>query len=197
MSVGLSGKLALIAITVTAMAGGFGLGYFVGRNVPAPPVQPVPQVVPSNLPGPDARVAKEEVKPQDSPSPSPAQAPARDDGTTSGRGTPPEVQKTVAPPAAEAGKAAVAANMSDDAKVQSGPVYTVQVGAFRNRKDADALAADLEGKGLKVRRQKVGKKDKALYKVMVGEFGEKKEAEVLALKLKKTEGLKTFVTPKN
>jgi cell division septation protein DedD len=197
MSVGLSGKLALIAITVTAMAGGFGLGYVVGRNVPAPPVQLAAQVVLSNPPGPDVRVAKEEVKPQDSPSPSPAQAPVRDDSTASRRATPPEGQKTATPPAAEPGKAAVAANMSDDPKVQSGPVYTVQVGAFKNRKDADALTANLEGKGLKARRQKVGKKDKALYKVTVGEFSEKKEAEVLALKLKKTEGLKTFVTPKN
>jgi cell division septation protein DedD len=195
MSVGLSGKLALIAITVTAMAGGFGMGYFVGRNVPAPPVQPTAQVVLPNPPGPDARVAKEEVEAQNSSSP--AQASAKDDGTTSGRGTPPEGQKTAAPPAAEAGKAAVTANMSDDPKARSGPIYTVQVGAFKSRKEADALTADLEGKGLKARRQKVGKKEKTLYKITVGEFSEKKEAEVLALKLKKTEGLKTFVTPKN
>ena len=199
MSVGLSGKLALIAVTVTAMAGGFGLGYFVGRSVPAPPVQPAAQVVLSDPPGPESRDPKEEVKPPDSPPLSPVQIPAGGGSATAGKGTPqaPEGLKPAASLAAETGKAVPAVNTSEDEKARSEPVYTVQVGAFKSRKEADTLKADLEEKGLKVRRQKIGKKDKTLYKVMVGEFSEKKEAEVLALKLKKTEGLKTFVTVKN
>ena len=197
MSVGLSGKLALIAITVTAMVGGFGLGYFVARNAPEPAVQPVAQVVPLNPPGPDARAAKEEVKPQDSPPLSAGQTPATDNGRTTGRGAPAEEQRPATSPVATAAEAPPVSNRSVDPKAQNDPVYTVQVGAFKSRREADALKTDLEGKGLKAWRQKVGQKDRPLYKVMVGEFREKKEAEVLALKLKKTEGLQAFVTVKN
>jgi len=197
MSVGLSGKLALIAITVTAMAGGFGLGYFVGRSVPPPAAQPAVQAVLPNPPGPDARVTQEEAKPQDPPPLAPSQPPTRDDGMTAGRKAPAEEQKQSPSPAATPNEPARTASAPGDPKAQDGPVYTVQVGAFKSRKEADALKTNLEGKGMKARRQKVGQKDKVLYKVMVGEFSEKKEAEVLALKLKKTEGLKTFVTVKN
>jgi hypothetical protein len=41
------------------------------------------------------------------------------------------------------------------------------------------------------------KNDNKIYKVKTGEFPDKKDADVLALKLKKTEGLHTFVTTKS
>jgi cell division septation protein DedD len=42
-----------------------------------------------------------------------------------------------------------------------------------------------------------GKKHEKIYKIRTGEFKDRKEAELLAVKLKNTEGLKTFVTPKD
>lgn len=41
------------------------------------------------------------------------------------------------------------------------------------------------------------KKHEKLYKVLVGEFSEKNEADLLSVRIKKTEGLRTFVTVKN
>jgi len=73
--------------------------------------------------------------------------------------------------------------------------YTVQTGAFKDISDANALKSRLDKKGYKTyiapTETKIHKK---LYKVMVGDFVTRKEAEVLSIKIKKAEGLKTFVT---
>jgi cell division septation protein DedD len=76
--------------------------------------------------------------------------------------------------------------------------YTVQIGAFKNTEDANYLKTAFEKKGYKpfisqVKDPKGGK----IYKVKTGEFRDKKDAEVLALKLKKTEGLHTYVTTRS
>jgi cell division septation protein DedD len=73
--------------------------------------------------------------------------------------------------------------------------YTVQAGAFKNEADALALKAKFEKKGYKTQVVNTQEKNREkLFKVMVGAFSVRKDAELLALKLKKTEGLKTFVT---
>jgi cell division septation protein DedD len=73
--------------------------------------------------------------------------------------------------------------------------YTVQAGAFKDASDANALKTELDKKGYKTFvTQSETKKHKKLYKVMVGDFVTRKEAEVLSIKIKKAEGLKTFVT---
>jgi cell division septation protein DedD len=76
-------------------------------------------------------------------------------------------------------------------------VFTVQIGAFRNIADAKHLKAKFDKKGYKSFIS-AGKNSKAqkIFKVKTGEFTEKNDAEVLALKLKKTEGLQTYVTLK-
>jgi cell division septation protein DedD len=73
--------------------------------------------------------------------------------------------------------------------------YTIQIGAFRSPAEARQLKAAFEKKGYEtfIAATKNSKGQK-IYKVKTGEFRTKKEAEVLALKLKKTEGLHTYVT---
>jgi len=78
-----------------------------------------------------------------------------------------------------------------------GVAYTVQVGAFKNQKEADSLRVQLESKGYKVYTKKGTLKKATVFKVMVGEFVRKKEAEVFALKLRNAERLNAYVTLMN
>jgi DedD protein len=73
--------------------------------------------------------------------------------------------------------------------------YTIQVGAFKNESDAAALKAKLDKKGYKTYLMALKPKpNENLYKVTVGAFSTRQEAELLAMKIKNSEGLKTFVT---
>jgi cell division septation protein DedD len=80
-------------------------------------------------------------------------------------------------------------------KIEATRKYTVQVGAFKNAEEADALRTKMSKKGYKafVTAAKT-KKQEILHKVMVGEYKTRREAEVLSVKLKNSEGLRTFVT---
>jgi cell division septation protein DedD len=76
-------------------------------------------------------------------------------------------------------------------------LYTVQVGAFKNAAEADALKKKLEKKGYKTSTAlSESKKEGGLYKIWVGKFRKREEAETLSAKIKKTEGLQAFVTVK-
>lgn len=73
--------------------------------------------------------------------------------------------------------------------------YTVQAGAFKNVSDANILKERLDKKGYKTYITLSGTKNhKKLYKVRTGDFATRKEAEILSIKIKKSEGLNTFVT---
>ena len=73
--------------------------------------------------------------------------------------------------------------------------YTVQTGAFKSSHEAGILKDKLAKKGYTAYIiQSESKKHEKLYKVMIGEFSTRKQAEVLSLKIKKSEGLQTFVT---
>lgn len=77
-------------------------------------------------------------------------------------------------------------------------IYTVQVGAFKDKKEAEELKIKLEKKGYNIY---ITKEDKhrrgaGLFKVKVGDFDTKKEAEIFSVKLIKTEGLQAFVVKK-
>ena len=73
--------------------------------------------------------------------------------------------------------------------------YTVQAGAFKSSLEASTLKEKLDKKGYTAYIiQSETKKHEKLYKVMIGEFPTRKEAEVFSLKIKKFEGLQTFVT---
>lgn len=73
--------------------------------------------------------------------------------------------------------------------------YTIQAGAFKNPTEAESLKKILEKKGYKpyVVLSKT-KNNEKIYKVRVGEFNTRKEAEILSLRIKKSDGLNTFVT---
>jgi cell division protein FtsN len=76
-------------------------------------------------------------------------------------------------------------------------IYTVQVGAFKDASEADALKKRLENGGYKTYSAlSESKKERGLYKVWVGKFRTRKEAEELSAKIKKAEGLQAFVTVK-
>jgi len=88
--------------------------------------------------------------------------------------------------------------IQESRKSQGARKYTVQVGAFKNPSDADALKEELSGKGYHaaVIASKTRKQEN-LYKVMVGEFSTREEAELSSLRIRKTEELRPFVTFRN
>ncbi len=74
------------------------------------------------------------------------------------------------------------------------PLFAVQLGAFRNKAEADKCRAKYSKKGYKLyTKAEKANKGPRVYKVRTGEFREKKDAELLALKLKKTDNLHAFV----
>jgi cell division septation protein DedD len=207
----LLGKEFIIIIVIVFSGLSFTLGYFVGRNTgaekagtslqaaensasqnspvngPETPGAPQAQpVVQANVQAPEpgrTDVASQQtahaVEPARKDFPNPA-AQQKDTGAVSAR-TAPE-------------KLAAKAEARQPAE-EAGPVYTVQLGAFKNLGDARVLKAKLEKNGHKTSIASAkNSKGQKIFKVKTGEFREKKEAEVLALKLKKTEGLQTYVT---
>jgi cell division protein FtsN len=68
--------------------------------------------------------------------------------------------------------------------------YTIQVGAFRDRKQASKLRNELRNKGYTA---KIIHSGKGLFKVCVGRFRSKNDAEVFAIKLARIEKLKGFI----
>ena len=86
---------------------------------------------------------------------------------------------------------------SQQTQEQTVTLYTVQVGAFKNAADAEAVKKKLEKKGYKTSTAlSESKKEGDLYKVWVGRFTTRNEADALSAKIKKTEGLQAFVTMK-
>jgi len=79
--------------------------------------------------------------------------------------------------------------------ISSKAVFTVQVGAFEDASYAEALKKELNKKGYKVYITTLELKgNEKLHKVCIGRFVSREKAEVLSTKIKKKEGLQTFVT---
>ncbi|MGD0883388.1 MAG: SPOR domain-containing protein [Thermodesulfovibrionales bacterium] len=210
---GFSGKLLLTVITVTVAAGSFSLGYFVGKTYhPAQPTQSAGQAVLQKPSGAGPSGETGEAKPSEigpSGPPSLEQTVKKEENSpATGSVVPvPEPKQTVTEPTMGGNAKSSSAQRNEKEtlpeaaygqKTQNDAVlYCVQVGAFKSRREADTLKAELEGKGFKASSLKASSKGAILFKVSVGEFAEKKEAEVVALKLRKTEGLKAFVTRKH
>ena len=188
----LTGKVVLALFVVTAATGGFLLGYFVGKSVSSPSIPPAARqplsegenAPPAPVPGPNPM--GEAVPVVQSPSVENKQAEI----------APPVPEKTpLKGEARDEGKGAK--DVSGSAGSSSGKVvYTVQAGAFRNQKDAEALKHKLEAKKYKTSiKKEADAKGVVLFKVRTGEFENKKEASLFALKLK-TDGLNAFATAK-
>ena len=101
--------------------------------------------------------------------------------------------KPDAKPAAE-----VAAAVEDKPTAADGaPEWTVQVGAFRNRQQADAVQQGLIGAGFPVQVSALTADDgQARYRVRVGSFKARGEAERMAERLRAERSLATYVTTK-
>ena len=171
------GRKLIIAIVIFTSALSFTLGYFVGKAV-----------LKENQPlGIESQRQIIAIPPQQETAPAlQGQAVQSKEEPIAGNPQPP-----VNPDSLESSK-------SLNRPVQNAVIYTVQAGAFKNLKDAETLKHKLESKGYKAYIKKsVAAKGIKIFKVRTGEFMDKKDAEAVALKLKKTEGLKAFVTLKN
>ncbi|MCL4476668.1 MAG: SPOR domain-containing protein [Nitrospirae bacterium] len=192
----LTGKVVLALFVVTAATGGFLLGYFVGKSVSSPSIPPAARqplsegesAPPAPVPGPNpmGEGSSAAVPVVQSPSAENKQAEI----------APSVPEKTpLKGEARDEGKGAK--DVSGSAGSSSGKVvYTVQAGAFRNQKDAEALKRKLEAKKYKTSiKKEADAKGVVFFKVRTGEFENKKEASLFALKLK-TDGLNAFATAK-
>lgn len=70
--------------------------------------------------------------------------------------------------------------------------YTVQVGAFRKREDAESRAKTLEAKGYQYLIDPPVEPERPLYLLKVGKYNSRAEAVAVALRLKK-DGFSTFI----
>lgn len=124
--------------------------------------------------------------------------PASDTGSRSGRTEETAVAlKNPSPvPDGDAGKAPSSGPVSkkNTAKVGAERVYCVQVGAFREKAQAEALEGKLRKKGYSVYLVEEGAGNKGVfYRVRIGRYKNKKDAESLSLKIRKREGMQSFV----
>jgi len=215
-SLQLLGKEFIIVMVVAFSALSFTLGYFVGKNgidrkpenlSQASEITPIPQKQePETLPRPQnisvtenmlmtGETAKEHVQPQQNEAPVGVEAkqtlpvksprPARE-ATQAETGSQRIPEENNQEPAAH------------ESKKSAEPVYTVQIGAFKNSSEAEAFRKNHASKELKTYiTTSTNKKKEKIFKVKAGEFSDRKSAEVLALRLSKTGKLKTYVTLKN
>jgi cell division septation protein DedD len=179
----------IIVIVLTGIASlSFLLGFFVGKTSRPPEMDQPSAITAEGSAKENIPVSSEEKRlPQQAdPIQGEMQTP-HDAGQT-------EAAKTV--PAVSETQGALETKKTDETHVSDKTKkYTVQVGAFRNASDADAVRAKLGKKGYKTFLIELkAKNNEPLYKVAVGSFNARNGAELLAAKMKKSEGLKTFVT---
>lgn len=178
--------IVIIAILITSSLS-FTLGYFVGKSF-QPPVVNQTTVIPVQESAEQKNIESEKKEAL-------VQQPEQTQ-------KPQETQQTVkAQQAQETKKTQITketkqtTETKETKKTLKTRKYTVQTGAFKDISDANALKSRLDKKGYKTYIAPTETKThKKLYKVMVGDFVTRKEAEVLSIKIKKAEGLKTFVT---
>lgn len=81
-----------------------------------------------------------------------------------------------------------------DNEVVSQPLFTIQAGAFSDAYYAKSLKTRLNKKGYHAFITISSSNEGRLYKVLVGKFSNRRKAEMLSAKIKRVEGLQTFVT---
>jgi cell division septation protein DedD len=194
-SLHIPGKEFLIVIVVVFSSLSFTLGYFVGKsNKEAGPGPTFPT----------AETASPQKGAETGYAEPPADAPDQaDHSVAAGRAGNEE------PPAARPGepaavpanseKAAAAKPLSSQGNLQKSRIsYTVQIGALSNEKDAEDFRVKYEKKGYKAYVLPArNKRGETIYKIRIGDFNSRKSAELLSVRLRKTEGLNTFVTFKD
>ncbi len=194
------GREFLIVLVVICSSLSFTAGYFVGKANPdqrpvaaarvsdLPPAQPRPETpLPAQPQAPD-QAGEPMLQPPQKSAPLPAEkavAP-QENAAAQQKGT------GQTPGSRESGRDSKKTITADS------EIYTVQLAALKNPAEARRLKEKLAKKGLSAHIIIAkSKKNEKIYKVRTGEFRDKKDAEILALKLKKNEGLNTFVSLKN
>jgi cell division septation protein DedD len=159
--------------------------------VPAAAPAPAPAAVapaprPAPKPSEPPKRAPAEVKP--TPKPEPARAAAVPPAVTP---PPPPTAKPAAPPAVTPAPAPTA--VATTAPAASSGKIAVQVGAFKTRNEADALARRLSGRGYAVYVMNPTDDGKAVFRVRVGNYASADEAQRVSAKLTSQEKLKPWI----
>lgn len=197
------GKSIIIAAILITSSLSFMLGYFVGKNAEPPVVSQKPLPPPQeSVENKDAGTEKQGtviLQPdqiQEARQTVKANEPQETRQTPENKGTKQAAEtKQTATTTARLQEKKLTKEAEETQKIAKIRKYAVQAGAFKDVSDADALKAKLDKKGYKSYVIPTEtKRHKKLYKVMAGEFVKRKEAEVLAIKIKRSEGLQTFVT---
>ncbi len=117
---------------------------------------------------------------------------AGNNGTSGSRkkGEAPPAKASSAPSASSGGKTAPARDVHRTEPQK--PSYTVQVGAFRLRREAETKAAALKAAGYDYVIEPTGSSEKPLFLLKVGKFESRAAAVAMQLKLKKA-GFATFI----
>ncbi|MFH1702332.1 MAG: SPOR domain-containing protein [Nitrospirota bacterium] len=84
--------------------------------------------------------------------------------------------------------------LPQDNGIVSQPLFTIQAGAFNDAYYAKALKTRLNKKGYRAFITISFSKKGRFYKVLVGKFSNRGKAEMLSAKIKRAEGIQTFVT---
>lgn len=163
-------RTLIIAIVVLTSALSFALGYFVGKE--GQKEKPQPQLIALQKQDILPPVQEQIVQPD-----------VNETKNNTAQQSPPENLKQT--------KETV---KKEEAPAQNSTLYTVQTGAFKNPKDAEALKRKLDKKGYKAYIKKAAAgNNMRLYKVRTGKYQDRKDADSAVLKLKKA-GFKAFVT---
>jgi DedD protein len=180
--------LVIMAILITSSLS-FTLGYLVGKKVTSPVVNQS-----SVIPG-------QEITEQKNIKPEGKETSIQQPQQTQGIQLPKEIQPKETRQAQqdkkpkETEKTRQVRKTQEPQKTPKTRKYTVQAGAFNNISDAKALKAKLDKKGYKTYITAVEtQKHKKFYKIRIGNFATRKEAEIISIKIKKNEGLNSFVT---
>lgn len=197
----------ILAIVITSSVG-FTLGFFVGKSIQPPTYQQ--QIIPR---GEDS--LQQDVLSQENISPAPSLEQTQDTSGSSSLQSQQDINITetkrnelnqtrqknqsMQPEEKQQKKTDQQTNKAQTNKAEQKTTkivrYTVQAGAFKNPNDAESLKKILEKKGYKPYVVLSETKNNGkIYKVRVGEFNTRKEAEILSLRIKKSDGLNTFVT---
>lgn len=202
------GKEVIIVTVVIFSALSFTLGFFVGKSTvnksPAPPAQ-IMEITPSlqkQEPVSAQPVTHEEI-PQNvvfatEQSQKNIQAEQQNsDVLTKGKSIEP-VKEISKKPLNEKAIRDKESGSSKSKITKKAIIYTVQLGAFKNASEAENFRNEYNKKGYRTYTViSENKKREKIYKIRTGEFTEKKDAEILSLKLKKSEGVNSFVAFKS
>ncbi len=194
-SLHIPGKEFLIVIVVVFSSLSFTLGYFVGKSNKE--VSPGPTLPIAETASPQKGLETGNAQP-------PAEAPDQTDHSVTAKvvGNDKPAAATPDKPASAPGnseKAAAAKPSSSKGNLQRSRIsYTVQIGALSNETDAESFRVKYEKKGYKAYVVPArNRRGETIYKIRIGEFDSRKNAELLSVRLRKTEGLNTFVTFKD